>query len=362
MKKSFFTLSAILLSCVLATGQVRNEIDIPDLDGYQTLKCDFHIHTVFSDGTVWPTVRVQEAYKEGLDAISLSEHIEYRPFSKDIIASHNRSYEVAKPLADKMGIILIKGSEITRSMPPGHSNAIFLSDADSLEQDNYKDAFAAAKRQNAFIFWNHPGWEAQQPDTTLWWKEHTELLESGCMHGIEVVNGKYFPEAHRWCLEKGLTMIGNSDVHQPIDWNVDFAKGGHRGMTLVFAKERSEEGIREALLSRRTVVYHGENLIGEEVYLRELFEKALEVRNVKKGSKSVSVTFYNNSDLVFYLKKSEHDTDIRYFRDYTIRPHCLHTITVNLDNGVKSGKVNFEVTNLWVGPYEGMECSYDVKL
>ena len=261
-----------------------------------------------------------------------------------------------------MGIILIKGSEITRSMPPGHSNAIFLSDADSLEQDDYKDAFAAAKRQNAFIFWNHPGWDAQQPDTTLWWNEHTELLEAGCMQGIEVVNGKYFPEAHRWCLEKGLTLIGNSDVHQPIDWNVDFAKGGHRSMTLVFAKERSEEGIREALLSRRTAVYHGETLVGEDVYLRQLFEKALEIRDVKKGGKSVTVTIYNNSDLVFHLAKTAHDTDIRYFRDYTIRPHSLHTITVNFDNGAKYGKVNFEVTNLWVEPYRGMECSYDVEL
>ena len=78
MKKSIFAVSAILLSCVLATGQVRNEIDIPDLEGYLTLKCDFHIHTVFSDGTVWPTVRVQEAYKEGLDAISLTEHLSAR--------------------------------------------------------------------------------------------------------------------------------------------------------------------------------------------------------------------------------------------------------------------------------------------
>lgn len=48
---------------------MRNEIRIPDLKGYRTLKCDFHIHTVFSDGTVWPTVRVEEAYREGLDAI-----------------------------------------------------------------------------------------------------------------------------------------------------------------------------------------------------------------------------------------------------------------------------------------------------
>lgn len=70
MKKSLL-IPALLVS-MFCQAQTRNEIQIPDLKGYETLKCDFHIHTVFSDGTVWPTVRVDEAYREGLDAISLT--------------------------------------------------------------------------------------------------------------------------------------------------------------------------------------------------------------------------------------------------------------------------------------------------
>jgi len=35
--------------------QKRNIISIPDVKGYKVLKCDFHIHTVFSDGTVCQT-------------------------------------------------------------------------------------------------------------------------------------------------------------------------------------------------------------------------------------------------------------------------------------------------------------------
>ena len=38
-----------------------------------------------------------------------------------------------------------------------HFNAIFLSDSNPLEQTDYRDAFIEAKKQNAFIFWNHPG-------------------------------------------------------------------------------------------------------------------------------------------------------------------------------------------------------------
>ena len=132
MKKS--SIIGVLILCFAFWGkaQVRNEIHVPDPEGYRTLKCDFHIHTVFSDGLVWPTVRVDEAYREGLDAIALTEHLEYRPHRQDIIASHNRSYEIAEKTARNNQVILIRGSEITRPMAPGHFNAIFLSDCDAL--------------------------------------------------------------------------------------------------------------------------------------------------------------------------------------------------------------------------------------
>ena len=351
----------LMLSCGTLSAQIRQEIAIPDLKDYQTLKCDFHLHTVFSDGTVWPTVRVDEAYREGLDAIALTEHIEYRPHRQDIQASHNRSFEIAKKAAQNRNIILIPGSEITRSMPPGHSNALFISDADSLDRPEYRDAFAAAKRQNAFIFWNHPGWEAQQPDTTLWWDEHTELWKNGCLQGIEVVNANtYSPEAHQWCLDKKLTLLGNSDSHQPMQSDIDFSHGEHRPMTLVFVKERSAEGIREALLHRRTAVYFGENLIGEEAYLKELFENALQIRTVHQTDQSVTLTIFNRSDLVFHLEKTEHDPHLIYFRTCTLKPHSQQTLTIHLESGVRSNEVNFEVTNLWIAPHRGLP--YTLKI
>ena len=70
MKVKKVLVSAFFLATCLMSVQAqrRNEIQVPDLDGYTTLKCDFHMHTVFSDGLVWPTVRVDEAYREGLDA------------------------------------------------------------------------------------------------------------------------------------------------------------------------------------------------------------------------------------------------------------------------------------------------------
>lgn len=359
--KKFLSVAFLVGSLLPVHAQHRNEIQVPNLDGLITLKCDFHIHTVFSDGLVWPTVRVDEAYREGLDAISLTEHIEYRPHKEDIVADHNRSFEVAKKRAHNLGILLIKGSEITRPMAPGHFNAIFLKDSNPLETEKYQDSFDAAKQQDAFIFWNHPGWDRQQPDSTRWWPEHTELYKKGCMHGIEVANGaSYFPEAVEWCLQKNLTMIGTSDIHQPIQADYDFARGEHRTMTLVFAREHSESGIREALNEGRTAVWYQEKIIGKETWLRPFFEKCIEVKELRRNDKGVTLSITNLSDLPLYLTKTAHDTSLIYFRHYILKPHTRHTVRVEFSNGITGGDMNFKVTNFLI---ENEKClDYTLKI
>ena len=352
-----FFLAACIALPLFSQGRGLN---IPNLKGYVTLKCDFHVHTVFSDGAVWPTVRIDEAYRDGLDVIAISDHIEYRP---NVVDSHNRSYEIALPYAKARGIILIKGSEISREMPPGHSNAIFITDADKLDTPDYMDAFRAAKAQNAFIFWNHP--DFQQADSTRWWPEHTKLLEQGFMYGIEVVNYWYIPEAHRWCLEHNLTMLGNTDSHTPIP---PFAPGKYRAMTLVFASSATPEGIREALDNRRTAVYHNDYVIGEEKYLRELFETSLEWK-VEKTNKEeeMRVTVKNNSGLTFRLKSAAHDPRVIYIRrhtsvvPYVIAPNSTQSFEVRLLDGIREGDVNFIVENFFVEPDKGMSYTITVK-
>ncbi|HXV61258.1 MAG TPA: PHP domain-containing protein, partial [Vicinamibacteria bacterium] len=140
-------------------------ITFPDVPGYLTLKCDLHQHSVFSDGSVWPDIRVEEAVKDGLDAISLTEHLEYQPHREDIPhEDRNRSYELARELARDHDLLVIHGSEITRDMPPGHANAIFIRDANTILQEDALGAFREAHSQGAFIFWNHPDWVEQAPD------------------------------------------------------------------------------------------------------------------------------------------------------------------------------------------------------
>ncbi len=84
----------LLLAPLGAFSQdVHKTFIFPDIPGYETLICDFHMHTVFLDGLVWPTVRVSEAVEEGLDAISITDHIEYLPHELVFFDSNGMEHE-----------------------------------------------------------------------------------------------------------------------------------------------------------------------------------------------------------------------------------------------------------------------------
>jgi hypothetical protein len=293
----------VLLWGSLAQAQVRHEIQFPDLPGYQTLKCDFHMHTMFSDGMVWPTVRVNEAWRQGLDAISVTDHIEYQPHKNDVPTKHNRPYELVAGPARQMNLLLPRGAEITRDTPPGHFNAIFLSDVNPLETEDLVEVFKRANQQGAFLFWNHQGWKG--PEAGRWLEIHTTLYENKLLHGMEVCNGdEYYPDAHRWCLEKNLTMLGNSDIHDP-DLRKQSAPDDHRTMTLVFAKERRLASVKEALVERRTAVWFQDQLIGRQELLEPLFAQCIRVAKPHLRSKdAVWVVIRNLCDLEIKLQRT----------------------------------------------------------
>jgi hypothetical protein len=280
------------------------EIEIPNIEGYRTLKCDFHIHTIFSDGNVWPNIRVHEAKREGLDVIAITDHLTHSLLWKSGIvekdsADFNLSSQLARKSAEGHGITIIQGAEITREMPPGHLNALFLQDANQLdprENPDWKTALQRTHEQGAFVFWNHP----RGPDgRALWYDEHTAIYENGWLHGIEVVNGStYSPEAHAWCIEKQLTMVGNSDIHGVTAMSLERSGDEHRTMTLVFSRENSAAAIREALVARRTAIYTGNTLIGEAEYLKAIFENSLEMEIGK--NKQLRYVHATNSSSIDY--------------------------------------------------------------
>lgn len=351
--------------------RARTEVSIPDVAGYLTLKCDFHIHTVFSDGQVWPSVRPEEGWREGLDALAITDHIEYQPHKGDLTTNHNRSFEIARGPGEALGMVMIKGSEITRRMPPGHLNAIFLTDSSVLAVAGWRDAVRLAHEQGAFIFWNHPGWESQITNgLVVWYPEHTELLAQGSLHGIEVVNARdYCPEAHRWAIEKKLTMMSNSDIHQPLNLDYHVHAGDRRPLTLVFAAARTGEAIKEALFARRTAVYAGNRLIGEEQFLRPIFDQSVRLKQASvtlKGRQAAYLQLSNTSDLEFELERAGDLAEISLPQSVTVPAHKTVLIEVKARAATARGpqqvEPEYRVTNLLVGPDEPLVARFKLQI
>lgn len=288
----------------------RNIIQIPEVNGYQVLKCDFHMHTVFSDGHVWPTIRVQEAWQEGLDVIAVTDHIEYTPHSNDVKVDHNRSHELVENAAAENNIVLIKGTEITRNTPPGHFNAIFTSDHSGFIEDRKTnemdlEAIMMADRQNAFIFWNHPGWQVNRIEGSYEWLDFVDqLARDNVLHGIEVINGfGIHKKALDWCVDNDLTVLGSTDIHNLVAH--DYNLGGYinRTMTLVFAEGRDENSVREALEAGRTVAWASKYIAGKEANVRSLFNACVEIGpEFHSNNNSSFYEIKNISDLYFELE------------------------------------------------------------
>jgi 3',5'-nucleoside bisphosphate phosphatase len=303
MKKLIFTILLFAFLTSFVNGQ-RKTVHIPDIPGYVTLKCDFHMHTVFSDGDVWPTVRIDEALRDGLDAIAITDHLEYTPKKDFLPVDFNAAWKIGELYAKERNLILVHGTEITRKMPPGHFNALFITDASLIAKDSAWDAFEAAAKQGAFLQWNHPGWKSQQPDgIPRMYDIHKKLIKNGWLHGIEFFNdSEFYPLVFNFCKEYNLALMGNSDVHGTISEIYTEPEYTNRPMTLVFAKERNHDSLKEAMFAGRTLVYFRDKLAGKEEYAKPFFYQCISVgKTYYQDNKNLYFEVTNNSDIPFYL-------------------------------------------------------------
>ena len=343
-------LGLLSLSCCPALGQeVRYDCHFPNIPGYVTLECDLHMHTVFSDGLVWPTVRVDEAWRQGLDCIAITDHIEHQPHKEDVPTKHNRPHELAVESAAVHNLLLVRGAEITRDTPPGHFNAIFTTDNAPLETDDFLEVIKRANQQGAFVFWNHHGWKGRERGR--WLDVHTTMYDNHWLHGMEVCNaGDYYPDAHRWCIEKNLTMLGNSDIHHP-DPREKSSPEDHRTMTLVFAKERTLPAVKQALIEGRTAVWCKDQIIGKRQWLEPLFGACVEVlpSPVRHGN-NVWLQIRNNCDVDIHLQRTgsvgpEHGT---------LLANATTWVKINVPNAADPIQLKYTVTNFLIAPDTGL--------
>lgn len=358
----------------------RTEIVLPQVKGFNCYKADFHIHTSYSDGRVTPAGRVVEAWIDGLDVIAITDHYEsrsgerkflkviapynpdgkptaYQPASKakSIKADFNAIHQEAVAQVEKSGypMLIIKGCEMARNeQTHGHFNALFLTDINGLYDEDMEVAFRKVKEQGGIVVHNHPAWRRNTSDKTEF---HERVYSEGLVDGVEVANGyTFYPHIVRRCIDEGLTMFGNTDEHTMTAHRFSQA-GVFRTMTIVLAKELSEKAIKDAVLKHRTIAYSGGCLIGEESWLVEFLNAAVDCRLTKVNEKNNEHTYMltNNSSITLRLRRGRTIYELQPFRP----------LMVNFGKDkeeVEATRPLFSIENMWVADYKHPKVTIEI--
>ena len=349
----------------------RNEIVIPKVGAYNVYKSDLHIHTIYSDGDVTPAIRVDEAWADGLDIIAITDHMEYRrieremyrymkdyiredlrgeekaintnvlntnPDSRGLLVDFNISYESAKKRADNLGLMVIRGVEITRGKL-GDYNALFTKDNNAIYDPNLETTIRNARKQGAFIIHNHP-YEYDKNTKSTMPATREDLYAKGLIDGIEMANSyRSYDRLFKFCMEGGYTPFSNSDVHNLISVRYPGAgKDYFRNMTLILAKNCDEKSIHNALKQGRTIAYHANMLIGREDLLTELFRASVSVEIVGETSKVLKVKVTNHSSLPYSIRWEGKRDGAVYGMSATV---------INVRKGTK--ELDITATNMFYG-------------
>lgn len=330
----------------------RTEIYVPQINDYNVIKADLHVHTIYSDGSMTPKYRVMEAWRDGMDVIAITDHIEYRPNEKymaryiyaneevvvgdknNIKCDLNLSASRAVSTAKYYDITVIPGIEITRKPNAiGHFNALFTRDNNAIPNPDPLQAIRNAKAQGALVQCNHPGWKNTSNEFTSVAKA---ALAEGLIDGVEVFNiGEFYPNVITKAKELGLYICGCTDSHYST-YDRHLKYDAYRNMTLILAKDNSLESVREALENKRTIAYGFGHLAGSEQLLKDMFTACVSYEHFytyKNGYRYVRIT--NKSSFPFTLSFPDKSYEV------TI-PKMSSIIYITGEPSLK-----MEVTNMW---------------
>ncbi|MBR2351600.1 MAG: histidinol-phosphatase [Alistipes sp.] len=340
----------------------RREMVLPKVKGFTVLTGDFHVHTMYSDGVATPEMRVDEAWFDGIDVLAITDHESHRhgknylqyvakyfpdgkapkyqsrmknispdDFDK-IPVDLNQSVREAQKRAEKYGMIIVPGIEITRNPSKiGHYNALFTKDNNTIIDKDVTKSIENARAQKALIMHNHPWWRTKTTDKN---ELHKKLYAAGLIDGVEVVNGVTFaPKMVRRCVEENLFMATGTDIHGISNVN---ATDKYRTMTFLMTKQHSLKGVRQAIEKHRTLCYVRGQIIGSEQWLGEFFKACVQLKPVAATDKSVTYALTNVSSLEFKVHLPDDS------KQYTISP--FRTVQFSV---AKGEALQLTVDNMW---------------
>ena len=341
-------------------GTNRTEIFLPQVNGYNVYKADLHTHTLYSDGSVLPTFRVLEAWQQGLDIIAITDHLESRRTEEvmvkylekyiseeypeavntfialeptpvgSIMVDLNFGIKAVQKEAEKYGLTVIPGGEISRcGATIGHFNALFIEDCNAIYDPDPLTSIRNAKAQNALVMHNHPGYRRTKIDYS---EVEKQAYAEGLIDGVEVMNGSsFYPGVIDRVQDRDLFIAACTDVHGSNKYGVF-----ERPMTLIMAKDKSLESIREALEARRTLAYGFNTLSGEEQLLKDFFAAGVKVQVIREGSSSTELMLTNTTPFTYIIRQDGKNQQ---------RVAPCTSILMKASKGQRS--IKFEVLNMW---------------
>jgi hypothetical protein len=142
-----------------------------------------------------------------------------------------------------------------------------------------------------------------------------------------------------------------------------FQKEKHRTITLVFSKEKSVEGIQEALLNHRTAIYRGKDIIGSEEFLKPLFMESVKVEaDYRRGTSIAYVKFINSSDFDFYCDYSGQYSLYNAVSLIPVSAHSTTVIGVKTFDQLDSFPLNLLVHNAITAPGKKLNLELTVNI
>ena len=305
----------------------RTEIFLPQVNGYNVYKADLHTHTLYSDGSVQPQFRVQEAWQQGLDIIAITDHIESRRTEETMVkylekyvsdeypeavntfvaleptpkgsfmVDLNFGIKETVKAAKKYGLVVIPGAEISRcGATVGHFNALFIKDCNAIYDPDPITSIRNAKKQGALVMHNHPGYRRTNIDYS---DVEKQAYAEGLFDGVEVMNGSsFYPGVIDRVQDRGLFIAACTDVHGANKYSAL-----ERPMTLILAKDKSLESIREALEARRTLAMGFNTISGEEQLLKDFFAAGVKIEIVNKTKSGTEIILTNTTPLTYVIRQ-----------------------------------------------------------
>ena len=352
----------------------RIEIILPQVKGLNVYKADLHTHSIYSDANLTPEERVREAWNDGLDIFSMTDHVEYRRHEgtmlkflkgytngeakkavnsniirkaaseEGILADLNIPTKLAQKAGKAYGesMLIIPGCEITRGPRKiGHYNALFTTDNNAIYDTDPLQSLRNAKKQGALITHNHPGWSRKSCDFTEF---ELQAYGEGLIDGVEIMNGYWFyPKTMQRCVDKNLYMLGCTDIHAMTN---QYRKNGHfRTMTLIFAKELTAKAVRKALEKRQTLAYSSGNIAGDAELLQDFFKASVSYKFLSRGKKNSAVyALTNNTSIDYTLRMGK--------KEYKLPAFETTTLTIAQTNDGKDKDIVFYVANMWEVGYK----------